>query len=76
MLYKVIISYCREQAIRIVCVYSLNYPAWKEQTHCYIVICGLSGCNILFRIILKNATIFGKIIGHKMCAFIFFTPFV
>ena len=44
----------------------------------YIVVCGLSGCTVIFTHHLKSGTIFGgeKKIGHKICLLIFSTTFV
>ena len=51
------------------CLYScLCYPAFKAHVPYYIVICGLSGSNIFFHILI-NGTIFGKKLLNMKCVF-------
>jgi hypothetical protein len=53
----------------------LGYPAYKA--HHYIVICGLSGCTIVFPHYVINGSIFEKknFFNHKMSVLIFVTTF-
>ena len=54
-----------------------SYPACKAHTPYYVVICGVSGCTIIFGIILQTARFWGKkLLKHKKCVFVFSTSSV
>jgi hypothetical protein len=54
-----------------VCVCSLSYPACKGHAPYYIVICGLSGSTIFYRIISQMALFSGKKLLNTKCVFWF-----
>ena len=57
------------------CVFLLALAVRQANRICstqqYIVMCGLSGCTIVFPHYLMNGMIFGKNNEHKMCGLIF-----